>query len=178
MSHPKKTSKPITIHENPFSKVVLYNVDFYKFKKDYYVTYFGPRVGVVVVKDGNILLVKQYRFIINRDSLEIPGGAVEKNETPDEAVKRELYEEAGVVCIKIRKLATFYPGLDNVDNLTTVFLCDDFEIAENFCSSEEETTESVWMPIRQCIDEILSGKQIDSLTIIGIMCYYGSLTKE
>ena len=54
--------------------------------------------GVVVVaqKDENIILmVKQYRFAIKQESLELPAGRLEPGENPDEAIKRELEEETG-----------------------------------------------------------------------------------
>ncbi len=54
--------------------------------------------GVVVVaqKDENtILMVKQYRFAIKQESLELPAGRLEKGENPDDAIKRELEEETG-----------------------------------------------------------------------------------
>ena len=42
-------------------------------------------------------MVKQYRFGTSKFELEIPGGIIEKDETPIEAGIRELREETGFV---------------------------------------------------------------------------------
>ena len=44
--------------------------------------------------EGNILLIKQFRFGTNKIELEIPAGYVEQYESPKEAAIRELKEEA------------------------------------------------------------------------------------
>lgn len=177
MLRPKKISTPKILHKNPYSKILHYKAEFTNFAKHYYVTYFGPRVGVVVVKDGRALLVRQYRFLINNESLEIPGGAVDNNESPEEAARRELFEETGIKCNEFNELVTYYPGLDNVQNRTTVFLCEDFEVAKTFIPNEQEALGYTWMPIKKCVEEITTGKQLDALTIIGIMTYYATLRR-
>lgn len=57
--------------------------------------------GVMVLaqtREGNILLVKQFRAAINEYTLELPSGSIDQLETPGEAAARELYEETGYVC--------------------------------------------------------------------------------
>lgn len=51
---------------------------------------------------------KQWLFVQHneRNTWEIPAGHIEKGESPDEAAKRELYEETGAVCY------TIYPAYD------------------------------------------------------------------
>ena len=62
MKAPKKSEKKL-IHANPFSKVFHIEAEFDSFKKHYFVTHFGPRVGIVAVRNGKILLVRQYRLL-------------------------------------------------------------------------------------------------------------------
>ena len=51
-------------------------------------------VSVLAITDQEeILLVKQYRTIIDSFTLELPGGHVEKNQSPEKAAKNELFEE-------------------------------------------------------------------------------------
>ena len=71
-------------------------------------------VGVVaVLEDGNVLLVKQYRPAIKKETLEIPAGLLEKNESPSEAANRELEEETGYKAVKLEKICEYYmsPGV-------------------------------------------------------------------
>ena len=54
--------------------------------------------GVVIFaqkEDGNVLLVKQYRYATKSLQIELPAGRLEKGEDPLLAAKRELREETG-----------------------------------------------------------------------------------
>lgn len=159
------------IHSNPFSKVFHTESDFGTFKKNYYVTYFGPRSGIVAVRGTHVLLVRQYRFLPDRLTLEIPGGTVEAHETPDQAILRECIEEAGVACRELHPLLEYYPGLDNVDNRTTVFFSENVEEVGTFRSDHAEVTEVVWVPIAECLEKIYKREITDALTIVGILAY-------
>lgn len=159
------------IHKNPFSSVLHTEVDFGNFKKDYYVTYFGPRVGVVIINDGNVLLVKQYRFLIDGSSYEIPGGSVEDGELPEEALIRECQEETGIICENLIPLVRYYPGLDNVDNETKIFYTEQYKDKGTFKPDESEIINLEWVPIKKCLNMIYNEQIIDALTIIGITSY-------
>src|SRR5712691_7998034 len=115
-----KLSAQTTAHRNPFMEIRHTKADFGTFSKDYYVVHFGPRVGVVALHEGKVLLVRQYRFLVNDLSWEIPGGKVELDESPDVAGARECLEETGVLCRDLKRLVAYYPGLDNVESRTTL----------------------------------------------------------
>jgi 8-oxo-dGTP pyrophosphatase MutT (NUDIX family) len=48
-----------------------------------------------VTEASEVVLVRQYRHGIARDSLELPAGVIEPHESPEEAARRELAEETG-----------------------------------------------------------------------------------
>ncbi|MDR0915963.1 MAG: NUDIX hydrolase [Oscillospiraceae bacterium] len=53
-------------------------------------------VGVVAITDaGEIVLVRQYRYAVGQELIEIPAGKLEYGEDPFECAKRELSEETG-----------------------------------------------------------------------------------
>jgi ADP-ribose pyrophosphatase len=52
-------------------------------------------VVLPITATGGILMVRQYRPARGRITLEIPAGAIEPDETPIQAVARELLEETG-----------------------------------------------------------------------------------
>jgi ADP-ribose pyrophosphatase len=70
-------------------------------------------VGILpVLDDGRIVFVRQYRKAVNRILLEVPAGGIEPDESPEEAVRRELQEETGYQVGTMERLAAFYtsPG--------------------------------------------------------------------
>ena len=52
--------------------------------------------GIIRNEFGQIYLAQRLEGQDFAQSLEFPGGKIELNETPEEAVKRELEEEAGI----------------------------------------------------------------------------------
>ncbi|MEM1994796.1 MAG: NUDIX hydrolase [Nitrososphaerales archaeon] len=70
-------------------------------------------VGILpILKGENLILVEQFRYVINSTLLEIPAGTIEENEAPEECAARELREETGYQASKLELLSTFYlaPG--------------------------------------------------------------------
>ena len=73
------------------------------FDKEYFFSDHGERSALLAVRNGKVLLVRQYRLIINDLSYEIPGGRVDVNETPENAAIRECFEETGVECKNLNR---------------------------------------------------------------------------
>ncbi|MFA6307122.1 MAG: NUDIX hydrolase [Patescibacteria group bacterium] len=56
----------------------------------------GPAVCVLALtKDNKVVLARQFRPGPEKILLEMPGGVVEKGEEPEQAMRRELFEETG-----------------------------------------------------------------------------------
>jgi 8-oxo-dGTP pyrophosphatase MutT (NUDIX family) len=158
------------VYSNRFMEVRHTKADFIDFQKDYFVVHFGPRVGVVVVWNESILLTRQYRFLQNALSWEIPGGKVDESESPEVAAKRECQEETGVRVRNLKKLAVYYPGLDNVNNRTTIFWTNDWDAGE-FKADKSEIEEIHWIPLGECMRMIRDEEILDSLTVTGVLAY-------
>ena len=63
--------------------------------------------GVVMMPltpKGHILLIRQYRQALGRETLEFPAGGIDPGETPVEAMTRELFEETGYRCTMIEQV--------------------------------------------------------------------------
>jgi len=103
----------------------------------------NKKVEVVVVfaKYNNKWLLTKHK---NRESWEVCGGHVERNEDIYEAAKRELYEESGAITEKLNLIGYYSFVLNNERNYGAVFVCDvisfddlpDYEMKE-ICLMEE-----------------------------------------
>jgi 8-oxo-dGTP pyrophosphatase MutT (NUDIX family) len=167
----RRHSKPRLDYRNPFMEVRYTRVEFDGFQKDYYVIELGPRAGIVAIKDECVLLSSQYRFLIDSMSWELPGGKVDPGESPEHAAIRETLEETGIECSALTKLVEYYPGLDNFNNRTTLFVSRDTRAAARFSPSASEVIEIRWVPVAEALQMVKSGLILDALTVAGLLAY-------
>jgi len=77
---------------------------------DYFVR---EAIGFVVVlpltADGQVVLVRQYRYGSDAIHLELPAGMIDEGEDPQGCVIRELREETGYEAERIEAIGTYYP---------------------------------------------------------------------
>jgi ADP-ribose pyrophosphatase len=66
-------------------------------------------VLVPVPEPGHVILIRQYRYAVNKFLWELPAGSVDEGESPEEAAKRECHEEIGLVPSTIVRLSAMYP---------------------------------------------------------------------
>jgi ADP-ribose pyrophosphatase len=71
-----------------------------------------PAVAILAETGGTLLLIRQHRYPVGGEILEIPAGLVEPDEDPAETAERELREETGYAAGRIDFVARFYtsPG--------------------------------------------------------------------
>lgn len=92
-------------------------------KDDYFVLEYPNWVNAVALtEDNEIIMVHQYRHAGDIISLEIPGGVIDGDEKPEDAVRRELLEETGYSFQTITLLATLYPNPATANNVTYTYL--------------------------------------------------------
>lgn len=70
---------------------------------------------------GQVLLVRQFRYPIQRTILEIPAGTRVPGEAPDATAHRELAEETGYRCQSVTERMRFYPSVGFCDEELIVF---------------------------------------------------------
>jgi 8-oxo-dGTP pyrophosphatase MutT (NUDIX family) len=167
----KQTSQAKLEYSNPFMDIRHTRADFGAFHKDYFVVHLGPRAGVVAVRDDLVLLTRQYRFLLDGLSWELPGGRVDPGENPQVAAARECLEETGVECANLQKLVEYYPGLDNFDNRTTLFSTREAKEVRPFQGVESEVIEIRWVPLSDALNMVLSGGILDALTVTGLLAF-------
>ena len=91
--------------------------------EDYYVLEYSNWVNAVAVTDDNkILMVKQYRHAAEIVSTELPGGVIDGDETPEQALRRELLEETGYQFDDFELLCMTYANPSTANNQTRCYL--------------------------------------------------------
>lgn len=163
---------PEILHENPHQRIVRIAAKFADFRKEYYVTRFGTRAGLLVVRDGAVLLTRQYRLLLDGPSWEIPGGGVDDGEDAATAAVRECLEETGIHALNPRPLVQFRPGLDTLDNPSLIFVAEEAREERPFTPNPREVFHREWVPYARCLEMIQAGDIVDSLTLLALLAYH------
>ncbi len=83
----------------------------------YYMLELADYVSVIALTPAReLLMVRQYRPVVQRHTLELPSGHVEPNETPEDAARRELLEETGFEAARFDLLGTLVPDVGRLAN--------------------------------------------------------------
>ena len=118
--------------------------------------------------DGQVLLVRQFRYPYMEEILEIPAGKLNKGEDPLECGKRELKEETGAVAVEYRFLGELYPSPGYCGEIIYMYLAkvEDFQ---GMNPDDDEFLEVIRRPLEDVVQDILQNKIKDSKTQTAIL---------
>lgn len=128
----------------------------------------GAVCVIPVDENGDVIMVKQFRYPFSEVLLEIPAGKLELGEDPLDAVKRELEEESGVVADKVEYIGTMYTTVAILDEKIHMYLATGLTY-KNAHPDEEEFLEVVKIPLKELVQMVMDGKIPDSKTQIAIL---------
>lgn len=127
----------------------------------------GAAAIVPILNNNYVILVRQYRYAIGTELLEIPAGTLEPDEEPETCASRELEEETGYSCRRMDKILECFvaPGYST----EKIY----FYLARGLIQSQQKAeyderirTEAI--PIQLALDKIRLGQIRDAKTICGL----------
>jgi ADP-ribose pyrophosphatase len=136
----------------------------------YYIDIPGSTMVVPRRSSGELVLVRQHRYLHRRASLELPAGGIKHGRSPLETARDELREEAGLVAARWQKLGEFAPcnGLSN--EICHVFLAE--ELSDVTAAPEPtEELEVLSMTLDEARRRIAAGELWDGMTITALAMY-------
>jgi ADP-ribose pyrophosphatase len=89
-----------------------------------YTRYNASDVIIVVpfLSDGRLVMIRQYRYPLDKVLLEFPAGHVEGDEEPQATAKRELEEETGYSAGRIERVYRYHPSVSRSNQTVHVFM--------------------------------------------------------
>lgn len=118
----------------------------------------------------HIVLVRQFRYVIDQWVWELPAGTLHGGEPPEAAAVRECAEETGLLPDHVERLGAFYPSPGFCDELMTFFKLTGLTPAApgTAVQDEDEDLEPKTMTVADVRAMIARGDIIDMKTIAGL----------
>lgn len=118
--------------------------------------------------EGEIVFVNQFRYALNKVTLEVPAGKLEKGEDPQEAALRELSEETGITAGKIVPMGALYTTPALMDEIIYMYIATELSQGEQHLD-EDEFVNAVKIPLSKAVEMVMNGEIRDSKTQVMIL---------
>lgn len=130
----------------------------------------GAAAIVAVGDDGRLLMVRQYRNAVDRDTLEIPAGGLNPGEDKKTCAARELEEETGYRPTTVEHLLDMYTTVAFCNEKIGIYYGTNLVKTEQHLD-EDEVIQLEWYTLEELVELILNGTIQDGKTIAAILTY-------
>lgn len=128
----------------------------------------GASCVLPIDDNGNVYMVRQYRYPFKRTLLEVPAGKLDKGEDPKVAAVRELQEEIGMQAEEVHYLGEFLPVVAYATEIIHMYVAKKLiKTAQNL--DEDEFVDVEVFPFDTIYDMVLSGEIKDGKTIAVVL---------
>lgn len=129
----------------------------------------GASAVIPYTAEGDIVMVRQYRYPIEQVTLEIPAGKLDfKGEDPLDCAKRELSEETGYAAQNYTKLMTIATTVGFSDEYIHIYLAEELTVG-NMHPDDDEFINLVKLPLAKAVDMVYNGEIIDAKSVSAIL---------
>ncbi len=137
----------------------------------------GAAAVVAVNAEGKLLMVRQYRNALDRETLEIPAGGLESTDEPtDVAAVRELEEETGYKAGKLELLMTIRTTVAFCNEKIDVYVATDLKPSRQHLDEDEFINVEAY-DIEELAQMVYDCKIQDGKTIAALMAYKNKYCK-
>ena len=138
----------------------------------------GAVAVVPLTNDGYVVCVRQYRYALDRVTLEIPAGKFDfVGEDHREAALRELREETGYTPQKLTDIGPLATSPALLTEIIYLYLAED--MTEGATDPDpDEFLEIVKIPLEEMVDMILSGEIQDAKTQAAVLKVWALRSRE
>ena len=130
----------------------------------------GAAVILPITSDKKVVMVRNYRWSITRDLLELPAGTLEILEDPQACAFRELEEETGYTAGTLRPLCRFYSSPGLMTELMHAYVATDLTPGPQHLSSDEKIKVEI-MSFEEIEHAMRIGRIMDAKTMATILHY-------
>ena len=128
----------------------------------------GAVCCIPIFPDGKVGLIKQYRYALKKEMIELPAGKLDKSEIPEVCALRELEEEIGYKTKKLTLLTNIHPAIGFANENMWLYLAENLVKTESKLDSDE-FLELIPTKLEDAVEMVWSRKITDVKTIIGLL---------
>lgn len=121
----------------------------------------------------HLLMVRQWRYAIARETLELPAGKVDPGEAVEICAQRELLEETGYQARRFLHLTSYFPAIGYSNETIRIYAASGLQrvSADQAIQAVDEISRVEVLSLTEVQNLILQGAINDGKTIIGISLY-------
>lgn len=117
---------------------------------------------------GELVMVRQFRFGMEGLSLELPGGVIERGEDPAQAAVRELAEETGYTGAAPTVLGSVHPNPAIQSNRAHVILVPEVQLTADLKWDADEEMSIALVPVQEVLQRARAGEVTHALMLNGL----------
>ena len=136
----------------------------------HYVETPGSVMVIPRTNDGKIVLVKQFRYLNRKISIEFPGGGIKPDISEIENARKELIEEAGIIAANVTKIGEFNPFNGVTNEICNVILATNITFTDSK-PEESEEFEIISLTNSEIMRLITEGGLWDGMTLAAWSIY-------
>ncbi len=166
-NNPWKTLQTKTVHDCPWIRLDVSDVITPGGSEGkYHVVHFKHiAIGIIPLdSEGNVYLVGQHRFPLDKYCWEIPEGGGKLDVEPIESAKRELLEETGITALEWEQILEMHLSNSATDEYGVLFLARNLQFGDAHPEEDEDLTVRK-IHHTEFYEEVMSGKITDSITV-------------
>ncbi|MBT3299426.1 MAG: NUDIX hydrolase [Candidatus Marinimicrobia bacterium] len=123
---------------------------------------------IPILPDGKLALIRQFRYAVQKEMIELPAGKLDKDENPEDCAVRELEEEIGYRAKTLTFLTNIHPAIGFANEKMWLYLGEDLEKTDKNCD-EDEFIELMPTTLKDALQMVWDGEITDVKTVIGIL---------
>jgi len=123
----------------------------------------------------HILMVRQWRYAIGGETLEIPAGKVDPGEEPEVCAGRELVEETGQSASRLLEIFSYYPAIGYANEIIRIYVASGLTFSGK--EDQEEISGVELIELDRVQDMIMSGRIRDGKTVIGVSLFLAKMKR-
>ncbi|MEX0610445.1 MAG: NUDIX hydrolase [Balneolaceae bacterium] len=126
---------------------------------------------IPLTPENEIILVEQFRYGIDKPTLELPGGMIDEGEKPLETAKRELLEETGFAGTDWESLGKVSSNPAFLTNHTHFYLAENCKKIQEQQLDGNERIKVHLMPMSEFLEMVADGQVHHSLVVAAVAKY-------